>query len=237
MAAKPGAETPTMIGTLARLMMRRAIAIDSAWSSLGASPSWPRMVMPSIPQPRKKSVMRSSDVSSTRPSSWKGVGAIGITPLMLLVRTTMLLPWCAQDGSDAGDQASVDADHRPGHVGGALARQERDHVGVFLRLAVTPERDRAGALGSHLRDRTVLALGLGLVEEQDALRRDPARQHDVGRDAVASDLARQRLRPTDEGEPQRVRDAEVRDRRHNARRRAGDDAPPFALAHARQDAV
>ena len=29
MAAKPGADTPTMMGTLARLMMRVAIAIDS----------------------------------------------------------------------------------------------------------------------------------------------------------------------------------------------------------------
>ena len=39
MAAKPGADTPTMMGTLARLMMCFAIAIDSLWSSLGASPS------------------------------------------------------------------------------------------------------------------------------------------------------------------------------------------------------
>ena len=48
--------------------------------------------MPSIPHSKKKSVMRSRDVSSTRPSSWKGVGAIGITPLMPLVRAKIFLP-------------------------------------------------------------------------------------------------------------------------------------------------
>ena len=47
--------------------------------------------MPSIPLSKKKSVMRSRDVSSTRPSSWNGVGAIGMTPLISLVRTKITL--------------------------------------------------------------------------------------------------------------------------------------------------
>ena len=50
MAAKPGADTPTMMGLpLARLITRAAICSASSASSLGASPSTPRMVKPLHP--------------------------------------------------------------------------------------------------------------------------------------------------------------------------------------------
>ena len=50
MAAKPGAETPTMMGLpAARLITRAASASASSASSLGASPSTPRMVKPLQP--------------------------------------------------------------------------------------------------------------------------------------------------------------------------------------------
>ncbi|MNL62026.1 hypothetical protein D3C87_1860070 [compost metagenome] len=48
-AAKPGAETPTMTGTLARSTTRLMIARLSSASSFGASPMIPRMVMPVQP--------------------------------------------------------------------------------------------------------------------------------------------------------------------------------------------
>src|SRR3954452_2817444 len=164
--------------------------------------------MPSMPHPRKKSVIRSRDASSTRPSSWKGVGAIRITPLISLGRTKMFLPlfwtWTPDLRSDAGDEATVDANDRPGHVGCPLARQERDHVGVFLRITIAPERDGPRALGAHLLDGAVLALGLGLIQEQDPLRRDATGQHVVGGDPIAPNLPRQRLRPADQRQPQRI---------------------------------
>ena len=52
MAAKPGAETPTMIGTPARRTTWFEIARASAGSSFGASPMMPRMVRPVTPQER-----------------------------------------------------------------------------------------------------------------------------------------------------------------------------------------
>ena len=79
-AAKPGAETPTTTGTRTRAVTRRTIATDSSCVILGASPSCPSTVMPVTPASRKKSVMRSIDASSTRPSGWNGVGAITYTP-------------------------------------------------------------------------------------------------------------------------------------------------------------
>ena len=52
MAAKPGDDTPTMMGILPeRFTTRRAKAMASAVSSLGASPMMPRMVRPVAPQP------------------------------------------------------------------------------------------------------------------------------------------------------------------------------------------
>jgi hypothetical protein len=49
-AAKPGAETPTMKGSFgARAIQRDANTIASSWSSFGASPMMPRMVTPSAP--------------------------------------------------------------------------------------------------------------------------------------------------------------------------------------------
>jgi hypothetical protein len=77
MAAKPGAETPTTMGSLpTRWITRCTIPTDSACAILGASPSWPSTVMPSTPAFTKKSVMRSMDDSSTFPSGWNGVGAM-----------------------------------------------------------------------------------------------------------------------------------------------------------------
>ena len=53
MAAKPGAETPTMMGAaLARLITREAISSASWGSSLGASPMMPSTVMPVQPASR-----------------------------------------------------------------------------------------------------------------------------------------------------------------------------------------
>ena len=75
-AAKPGADTPTTTGTRTRAVTRRTIATDSSCVILGASPSWPSTVMPVTPACTKKSVIRSIDPSSTRPSGWNGVGAI-----------------------------------------------------------------------------------------------------------------------------------------------------------------
>src|SRR3954469_19207605 len=104
--------------------------------------------MPSIPLSKKKLVMRSRDVSSTRPSSWNGVGAIGMTPLIPLVRTTIsssrFKPAC-YGGSDAGDHPAVDADDRTRHVRGALPREERGDVGVFFRVTIAPHRNGARA--------------------------------------------------------------------------------------------
>src|SRR3954471_10612098 len=154
--------------------------------------------MPSIPHSKKKSVMRSRDVSSTRPSSWKGVGAIGMTPLISLVRTKIsssrFKPAC-YGGSDAGDETAVDADDRPRHVRGALTGQKCYDVGVFFRVAVAPHRNGPRALSGNLFHGAVFAFGLGLIQEQDPLRRDATGQHDVGGDAVAPNLARQRFRP------------------------------------------
>ena len=84
MAANPGAETPTTIGMPARSITRRTIATDSLCSIFGASPSWPSTVIPFTPALMKKSVMRSIEESSMRPSGWKGVGAITKTPPALL---------------------------------------------------------------------------------------------------------------------------------------------------------
>ena len=67
-AAKPGADTPTTIGSFTRASTRFTIPTDSSCAILGASPSWPSTVMPSTPALRKKSVMRSMDDSSIRPS-------------------------------------------------------------------------------------------------------------------------------------------------------------------------
>ena len=78
MAAKPGAETPTSTGRpLARAMHCRAKAIASLWSSLGASPMMPRMVMPVAPISRYQSTIRSVEAVSTAPVSVNGVGAMG----------------------------------------------------------------------------------------------------------------------------------------------------------------
>ena len=53
MAAKPGAETPTMIGApAARLIMRVAMSRASWGSSLGASPMMPSTVTPVQPVSR-----------------------------------------------------------------------------------------------------------------------------------------------------------------------------------------
>ena len=47
---------------------------------------------------------------------------------------------------DAGDQAAVYADYGTGEVGGALAGEEGDYVGVLFRLAVAAEWNRGRAL-------------------------------------------------------------------------------------------
>ena len=75
-AAKPGADTPTTIGSCRARDHARTMATDSSCVIFGASPSWPSTVMPSTPASTKKSVMRSIDASSTRPSGWNGVGAM-----------------------------------------------------------------------------------------------------------------------------------------------------------------
>ena len=50
MAAKPGAETPTMTGAAGGAgETRRVTSTASLWVSLGASPIMPRMVRPSAP--------------------------------------------------------------------------------------------------------------------------------------------------------------------------------------------
>ena len=64
---------------------------------------------------------------------------------------------------------------------------------------------------------------------------DAAGQHDVDGDAVARDLAGERLRPADDGGTDRVRDAEIGDRLLDAGGGDGDDAPPLSLDHARHD--
>ena len=52
-AAKPGADTPTMIGAEpARLIIRAATSSASCGSSLGASPMMPSTVMPVQPVSR-----------------------------------------------------------------------------------------------------------------------------------------------------------------------------------------
>ncbi len=79
-AANPGAETPTTIGSFARAITRFTMPTDSACVIFGASPSWPSTVMPSTPAARKKSVIRSIEASSIAPSGWNGVGAITYTP-------------------------------------------------------------------------------------------------------------------------------------------------------------
>ena len=52
MAAKPGAETPTTTGTLARAQIREMIVADSSAVSLPASPIIPRIVRPVAPRAR-----------------------------------------------------------------------------------------------------------------------------------------------------------------------------------------
>ena len=70
------ADTPTITGSLNRVSTRFTMPTDSSWAIFGASPSWPSTVMPVTPAWMKKSVMRSMDDSSMRPSGWKGVGAM-----------------------------------------------------------------------------------------------------------------------------------------------------------------
>ena len=66
-------------------MKRTATCSASAASSFGASPIMPSTVTPSQPTSGKKSVSRSIDFSSMRPSSWNGVGAIAKVPAALEV--------------------------------------------------------------------------------------------------------------------------------------------------------
>src|SRR6218665_1161896 len=88
------------------------------------------------------------------------------------------------DDSNVGEQSAIDADDRARDVRGIAAREERDHIGVLLRLAVAADRDARVALGGHVGHRAAFALGLLFVEELDAARGHAAGQHDVAGDAV-----------------------------------------------------
>src|ERR1700688_2649734 len=92
---KPGAETPTMTCMfLARLTKRTATCSASEASSFGASPKMPSTVTPSQPTSAYKSVSRSIDFSSMRPSSWNGVGAIAKVPAALGVSLVICASSC-----------------------------------------------------------------------------------------------------------------------------------------------
>src|SRR6218665_2627599 len=141
------------------------------------------------------------------------------------------------DDSNVGEQSAIDADDRGRDVRGLEAREERDHIGVLLRLAVAADRDAGVALGGHVGHRAAFALGLLFVEELDAARGHAAGQHDVAGDAVLAHFARQGLRPAQQRHAQSVRQTEVDDGCDHARRSAGHDAAELALAHAGQHAI
>src|SRR5512140_3620760 len=155
MAAKPGAETPTMTGNFTRWSTRFTMPTDSSCAIFGASPSWPRTVTPSPPASMKKSVMRPIDDSSMRPSGWKGVGAMTYTPFASLVsfiadRALSLLPGFFVPGLvlgvgriEAGEHMPLlDLVHDP-PLEPLLLRRGRDH------LLDERGRDHHGAVVVH----------------------------------------------------------------------------------------
>src|SRR5260221_8830379 len=133
-AAKPGADTPTTTGTLARLMTRCTMSTDSLCSIFGASPSWPSTVIPLTPAFRKKSVMRSIEDSSIRPSGWNGVGAITYTPCALLSSFMFLEESCGQRALETPMNADERRCFAEGHYHDAgltpepIRNQTRAHV-------------------------------------------------------------------------------------------------------------
>src|SRR5690606_11247302 len=83
-----------------------------------------------------------------------------VTPL----RVSMASRSSVMGSSDALDIAAINADLAAGDIGGAFRGKERDHVGIFLRLAVAYQRDRRHALGAHFLDAAIFPLGLLRVE-------------------------------------------------------------------------
>src|ERR1039458_1517211 len=80
---------------------------------------------------------------------------------------------------NAGDPAAIHTDHGAGDVSGTVAGQERDHIGIFFRLAVTAERNAARALGRNVLHGAAFALGFHFVEEFDAARCDAPGKNNV----------------------------------------------------------
>ena len=75
--------------------------------------------------------------------------------------------WTDQLSVAAGG-AAVDADHAAGDISGPFRGEEGDHVGEFLRAAVTAHRDRLGRGLRGFLNGLAAALGGGSVQFVDA---------------------------------------------------------------------
>jgi hypothetical protein len=79
----------------------------------------------------------------------------------------------------ARDQAAVHTDRHACHIARPFAGEERHDVGIFMRLAVSSQRNGGRAFFCHRLDGPLLALRLRTVEKSNAVRGDAARHNDI----------------------------------------------------------
>src|SRR5947207_10730286 len=132
---------------------------------------------------------------------------------------------------DRPREAAVDLQHGAGNIAGAFGYEERDRRRELLGAAHARHGNTGDQLPHHLLGRPLLALGAGLRQLRDALRRDEAGVYDIDRDAVGSHLVRQRLREAQHAGAGRGRQDQAGQRLLGGDRGQAHDPPPLQLAH------
>ncbi len=97
------------------------------------------VMVATLPSTLPQEVLRLEIGENRRAAGWKrlAVSFMGIFLFMLLRAIDVV-----ERASTRKRQPAADAQHLPGDVVGARAREEQDRVGDLLRLGEAPERDR-----------------------------------------------------------------------------------------------
>src|SRR5690349_17142494 len=134
---------------------------------------------------------------------------------------------------DGACEAPVHLQYRARNIARPLRREERDGGRELLRPAHAAERDFRHHLAHDLLRCALLALGTGLRELRDPLRRDESGADDIDGDALGGDLVRQGLRETEDAGPGGRGQDQTGQRLLGRDGCEADDPTPLQLAHER----